>query len=112
VTSLENNISRWCTTCHTRLLAGKDSYKNALSAGGTTDAMYAFRHRSDANYKSVGTMGTSPNCLTCHVSHGSNAAMSGTNSGAVKYPGNTGNAGSSFLLRVDNRGTCQMCHNK
>jgi predicted CXXCH cytochrome family protein len=112
VTSLENNISRWCTTCHTRLLAGSGSYKTALVGGTTTDAMYTFRHRSDANYKTAGKMGESPNCLTCHVSHGSNAAMTGTNSSAVKYPGDTGLAGSSFLLRVDNRGTCQMCHNK
>ena len=112
VTSLENNISRWCTTCHTRLLAGSGSYKTALTAGGATDTMYAFRHRSDANTKGVGTMGDSPNCLTCHVSHGSNASMSGQYSGAVGNPDGSSSAPDSFLLRVDNRGTCQMCHNK
>ncbi|HEY5151077.1 MAG TPA: cytochrome c3 family protein [Mycobacterium sp.] len=112
VTSLENNISRWCTTCHTRLLAGSGSWSTPLTAGGTTDAMYAFRHRSDANTKTVGTMGDSPNCLTCHVSHGSNASMSGQYSGAIGNPDGTSNAPDSFLLRVDNRGTCQMCHNK
>ena len=115
VTSLENNVSRWCTTCHTRLLAGSGSYKAALTAGGTTDAMYAFRHRSDANTNGAAAnkaMGDSPNCLTCHVSHGSNASMSGQYSGAVKNPDGTSSAPDSFLLRVDNRGTCQMCHNK
>jgi predicted CXXCH cytochrome family protein len=110
VTALENNISRWCTTCHTRLLAGSGSYKTALTVNGASDAMYTFRHRSDTNTKGPGTMGDSPNCLTCHVSHGSNAQM-GTLSNGVTYPGST-LAGSSFLLRVDSRGTCQMCHNK
>ena len=116
VTSLENNISRWCTTCHTRLLAGSGSYKTALTAGGATDTMYAFRHRSDANTNGAAAnkaMGDSPNCLTCHVSHGSNASMAGQYSGAVGNPdGTTPSAPDSFLLRVDNRGTCQMCHNK
>jgi hypothetical protein len=116
VTSLENNISRWCTTCHTRLLAGSGSYKTALTAGGATDTMYAFRHRSDANTNGAAAnkaMGDSPNCLTCHVSHGSNASMAGQYSGAVGNPdGTTPSTPDSFLLRVDNRGTCQMCHNK
>jgi len=110
VTAVENNISRWCTTCHTRLLAGSGSYQAALTVNGASDAMYTFRHRSDTNNKAPGAMGDSPNCLTCHVSHGSNAQM-GTLSGGVTYPGSTLD-GSSFLLRVDSRGTCQMCHNK
>ena len=125
VTSVENSISRWCTQCHTRLLAGSGSYQNALAAGGTSDSMYAFRHRSDANYNgsmtggNAKTMGESPNCLTCHVSHGSNASMQGSSDQApnqfslnVKNPDGSGTGNDSFLLRVDNRGTCQMCHNK
>jgi predicted CXXCH cytochrome family protein len=127
VTSVENGISKWCTQCHTRLLAGSGSYQTALAAGGsTTDAMYAFRHRSDANTNgatAIGgngkAMGDSPNCLTCHVSHGSNASMQGSSdqlpnqwSLNVKNPDGSGSGNDSFLLRVDNRGTCQMCHNK
>jgi hypothetical protein len=64
-----------------------------------------YRHRS-----TTGTVG----CMSCHVAHGSSAIM-GTNSGAVPWPGGgaapNGNARSS-LLRVDNRGVCQSCHNK
>ncbi|MFQ5594817.1 MAG: hypothetical protein ACE5HA_11790, partial [Anaerolineae bacterium] len=50
-------------------------------------------------------------CLTCHVAHGSSATM-GTYSGAVEWPDGTAGGGSSDsrLLRVDNRGTCQLCH--
>jgi predicted CXXCH cytochrome family protein len=95
-----NNIANWCTTCHTRYLAGSGSYKT-----DSGDATYTYKHRSDANYK-----GSAPNCITCHVSHGSNAVMSGTAVGL--NPGDTAVTGAdSRLLRVDNRGTCVMCHN-
>ncbi len=43
-------------------------------------------------------------CLTCHQSHGTAATMS-TN--ATVLPAN-----SSTLLRLNNRGVCQDCHNK
>jgi predicted CXXCH cytochrome family protein len=94
------NISAWCTQCHTRYLAGSGSYKT-----DSGDAMFGYRHRSDQNYKEGGA-----NCITCHVAHGSNAAMNGTESGKVTNPDGSGPAGSSKLLRVDNRGTCNMCH--
>lgn len=94
------NISAWCTQCHTRYLAESGSYKT--SSG---DAMYTYRHRSNQNYKEGGA-----NCITCHVAHGSNASMGGTESGKVTNPDGSGPAGSSKLLRVDNRGTCNMCH--
>ncbi|MBI1759767.1 MAG: cytochrome c3 family protein [Actinobacteria bacterium] len=94
------NISAWCTTCHTRYLAPSGSYEN--SSG---DALYTYRHRSDQNYREGGA-----NCITCHIAHGTNAAMSGTYSGKATNPDGSGPAGSSKLLRVDNRGTCNMCH--
>lgn len=97
------NVAAWCTTCHTRYLAGSGSYKTA-----SPDATYKFRHRSDANYKQ-----NAANCITCHVSHGSNAVMEGSNYGradVVKDPSGSPSA-SSRLLRVNNRGTCEMCHN-
>ncbi len=43
-------------------------------------------------------------CLTCHQSHGTAASMS-TN--ATVAPAN-----SSTLLRLNNRGVCEACHNK
>jgi predicted CXXCH cytochrome family protein len=97
------NVSAWCTTCHTRYLAGSGSYKTASG-----DATFMYRHRSDANYKAGAA-----NCITCHVSHGSNAVMTGA-AAKVGEPGAPvigAATGDSRLLRVDNRGTCVMCHN-
>ena len=67
-------------------------------------------HRSNSGAEN------SPNCLTCHVSHGSNASMQGDvntqySKTDVKFPNGTVSGADSFLLRVDNRGTCNMCHN-
>ncbi len=99
------NISAWCATCHTRYLAGEES---ATTDSG--DAVYAYRHRTDQT--SQGT----PTCIQCHVAHGSNASM-GTYSAAVTNPDGSAAEGTlagadSRLLRIDNRGVCQMCHNK
>jgi predicted CXXCH cytochrome family protein len=94
------NVSAWCTTCHTRY--------NAPSASGSVnsgDAVFAYRHKSNDN-----TQGGA-SCIQCHVSHGSNA-KTGAFSGVVGNPVGAGTAGDSKLLRIDNRGTCQMCHNK
>ena len=98
-TAFISNISQWCTQCHTRLLAGSGAY--ATDSG---DPMYTFRHRSQSPKEN------SPNCIQCHVAHGSNVSM-GTYSSAVGTE-ISGTSGDSFLLRVDSRGTCQMCHNK
>ena len=100
------NIAQWCTTCHTRYLAGSGSYKT-----DSGDAIFKYRHRSDANNK----LGAA-NCITCHVSHGTNAAMTGiagdgTAPGVTLPGGASAPTGDSRLLRVDNRGTCLMCHN-
>jgi predicted CXXCH cytochrome family protein len=94
------NISAWCTTCHNQYLAGSGSYQT--SSG---DAKYTYRHRSDQNFKAGGA-----NCITCHVAHGSNADMTGEYSSQVAFPDNTVKPGDSKLLRVANRGTCEMCH--
>jgi predicted CXXCH cytochrome family protein len=108
------NVAAWCSTCHTRYLAGSGSYKTPLTdANGVVDATFTYRHRSDRTDKD----GVSrPNCIQCHVSHGSNVAMSGT-SAAASDPGGVDKVagaagyGDSRLLRVNNRGTCVMCHN-
>jgi predicted CXXCH cytochrome family protein len=68
------------------------------------DAIYKYRH---------GTQNRQ--CTICHVAHGSNAKMPEQYSGAYPYPDATGGtaaitSGSSRLLKVDNRGTCQQCH--
>jgi predicted CXXCH cytochrome family protein len=101
-------IAEWCSTCHTRYLAGSQSYKT-----DSGDAVYTYRHRSYYEESSYPPVGKSrrPDCIQCHVAHGSNASM-GERSSSVTWP-NGGAAGSdSRLLRVDNRGTCQLCHEK
>ena len=110
-----NNIANWCTTCHTRYLAVSGSYKTARAGTNLAgqDTNFTYQHRSDANYK-----GSAANCITCHVSHGSNATMTGAaltvaNPGAAltAFGDATTSSADSKLLRVDNRGTCAMCHN-
>jgi predicted CXXCH cytochrome family protein len=98
-------ISGWCTTCHTRYLA-----VSGLANTDTGDATYTYKHRSDnsASYK--------PNCIQCHVAHGTNAVMTGAAS-TVTAPDGTASGAvattsyqNSSLLRVNDRGTCLMCH--
>ncbi|MFQ5495475.1 MAG: hypothetical protein ACE5EX_08845, partial [Phycisphaerae bacterium] len=53
-------------------------------------------------------------CTSCHVAHSTSASM-GPNSGAVEWPdGSATPAGHSrsSLLRLDNRGECQLSHPK
>ena len=104
------NISQWCSTCHTRYMASSGGTTRTAASG---DAVFTYRHTSGAIKED------SPNCLQCHVAHGSNAAMSGTFSGGLKGPNDesavsirtvTGQT-DSRLLRMDNRGICIMCHN-
>ena len=110
------NVAAWCTTCHTRYLAGSGSYQTPLAdAAGKVDATFTYRHRSDRNDKAGVSV---PNCIQCHVSHGTNVAMSGSAASAANPAGLVPSAagtpsavGTSRLLRVDNRGTCEMCHN-
>lgn len=97
--------SAWCATCHTRYQAGKNS---ARTSSG--DAVFKYRHRT--NFTSQG----SPTCIQCHVAHGSNASM-GSYSAAIPNPDGkaaeaTEGRPDSRLLRIDNRGVCQLCHNK
>ena len=94
-------LSDWCSQCHTRYLA-------PASSGHTNsgDPIFAYRHMTAGS--------TTVGCVNCHVAHGTSANM-GANSGAAVWPDSTttpnGNQRSS-LLRVDNRGVCQLCHLK
>jgi predicted CXXCH cytochrome family protein len=143
------NVAAWCTTCHTRYLAASGAWNTpnrgyvAGSTGvngtgsnattGTVDATFTYRHRSE----SAGTK-ASPNCIQCHVSHGTSATMTdaafdsnnatltapdgttpaaGTGTAGVGSLNNAGGIkgesviGNSRLLRVNDRATCKMCHN-
>lgn len=89
-----DNLSAWCGQCHSRYVAGP-------AAGHTesTDAVYKFRHDS--------TVGQG--CPSCHVAHGSNAAMSALAGSSFPQPDGTTGA-DSRLLHIDNRGVCIQCH--
>ncbi len=54
-------------------------------------------------------------CETCHLVHGSSSVMTGFANGGPTgtggLPGNT-TSGDSALLRLDNRGVCEACHQK
>ena len=70
--------------------------------------------REDATYKDQHSTASNRGCTVCHVAHGSNAEMNTANGTSfalnVPYPDGTTTSTSSRLLKVDNRGTCQMCH--
>ncbi len=93
--TFNGQINTWCSTCHSRYLAtGTTPYK--VDSG---DAIFKYRHSNTSNKP----------CTTCHVAHGSNAQMTGDFSSTFPYPDGT-TAASSRLLKIDNRGTCQACH--
>ncbi len=105
-------ISEWCSTCHTRYLANKNAPMENLSG----DPVFSYRHHTEYSQEEYETLEasstkTKPNCIQCHVSHGSNAKM-GTNSQLVPWPGGAARGADSSLLRLDNRGVCQTCHHK
>lgn len=102
-------LSSWCATCHTRIHGAGAS--GATSSG---DAIFAYRHRTDGSNISTSSANGAPACLTCHVAHGSSAIM-GSYSSSVPKPGTAeggGNYLDSSLLRINNRGVCEACHNK
>ena len=98
------NISQWCSTCHSRYLATTGSY-----SAPSGDNTFTYRHTSDQNF-GRNTSNPQTNCITCHVAHGSNAKMDGANTSTLKDPSGANPSNGSRLLRIDNRGTCNMCH--
>ena len=94
-TGFSPQITAWCSTCHTRYMNSGES-----GAESSTDAIFNYRHATTG----------SRSCTTCHVAHGSNAQMAEPSSASALYPGDSRSGASSRLLKVDNRGTCQLCH--
>jgi predicted CXXCH cytochrome family protein len=96
LTSYRAQITAWCSACHTRY----DQVTGAQTDTG--DPIFRYRHDVGQN-----------ECTQCHVAHGSNALMAGDGSTSFSadypYPDGTTSA-SSRLLKIDNRGTCQACH--
>lgn len=86
-------ITAWCAACHTRYPAPRSAVTTPSG-----DAIFTYRHQTNDT-----------ECTQCHVAHGSNAAMPGDESSDVSYPDGSISS-SSRLLKIDNRGTCQACH--
>jgi predicted CXXCH cytochrome family protein len=108
-TTFNAQINAWCATCHTRYttstLPTNGSAITYPSGSGpynvaSGDDIFMYRHSTTSNKP----------CTTCHVAHGSNADMSGVFSSTATYPDGTTVSPSSRLLKLDNRGTCQACH--
>jgi hypothetical protein len=98
--SFQSQMTAWCLKCHTR-------YESASAEEPYPDAIFMYRHETTGNRA----------CTTCHVSHGSNARMEGAFSRTMPFPDGSagtydigGLTGDSRLLKVDGRGTCQLCH--
>ncbi len=128
-------ISEWCALCHTRIMASDEGGTSAVTSSG--DAVFTYRHRTSytvAEYEKVEkegsptkgpalgstAMGAKPNCIQCHVAHGTDSTMA-EYAGEVKFPNGSTESETnklvtkpedSFLLRLNNRGVCQTCHNK
>lgn len=123
--SIYATLTAWCGQCHTRHkplnLTATPSGSGHTDSG---DAIFAFRHATnveddldcDSCHSSAhgNFMPPYPACITCHVAHGTGVRMGGY-SDNVAWPDGTTTPGSdarSALLRLDNRGVCQDCHNK
>ncbi len=149
---VQAQLTRWCASCHTRMDATATS---AVTSSG--DPVHNYRHSTriatdDVTscaichataggtdpapdpFKVTQAVAHVPICLSCHVAHGTAAAM-GPNSALVSYPGDgaettpdadptptpaagatpgptpsTDDIGHTALLRLDNRGVCGGCH--
>ncbi len=120
-----------CSACHsayheTAANVGSDLSAQQYSGGFTHRVDMSYFYRNNDNPETVGftdTAGTTVRvplaqsgegdivvCLTCHLPHGSSAFMTG-NADQGGLPGETASADSA-LLRLDNRGVCQACHQK
>ncbi len=95
--ALITDISAWCATCHTR-------YLSSTSYTESGDAVFTNRHITSQT-----TQG-SANCIQCHVAHGSNASVEEGLSTGVHSPQGVAAGPGSRLLRIDDKGTCRMCH--
>ena len=127
-------MSSVCAACH-------DAYHVTTGGSGSDPAVAAsggYAHTIDMNYSYAGTnvnpetigfggyklplAETAPAfgrvvCSTCHMSHGTPAQMSGLADGGYDPFGPGLGAGpipsgDSALLRLDNRGVCEVCHQK
>ncbi|MBI5301765.1 MAG: hypothetical protein HY868_06495 [Chloroflexi bacterium] len=109
-------LGDWCTGCHF-------TYQQQISAmpfnaEDGRGLVTRYRHRMNMTLGGLTTtlpledpLGDGANandqvfCLTCHRAHGTNVNASG-------YAANVQPTNNSALLRMDNRGVCENCHQK
>ena len=112
VVGFNDQMNLWCASCHTRYFSYRNpdptktdgSVTNSYKAPRPGDPLFMYQHA---------TRDSTPGCTTCHVAHGSDAVMDGAYSSTVPYPNNPTSTAvntDSRLLKVGNRGMCQMCH--
>jgi predicted CXXCH cytochrome family protein len=106
-------MTAWCISCHTRYSGLVNADYVSSSVTPQPDEIFKYRHLT-MNY----------GCEQCHVSHGSNALMTTASELTLTNPdgslpdpipsagpaGARVTSGDSRLLKLDERGTCQLCH--
>ncbi len=77
-------------------------FPRQTDTAGQLDASFQYQHRTIPNRA----------CTTCHVAHGTSVAMNGTYTSTFTWPDPAivTSLNNSRLLKIDNRGTCQSCH--
>ena len=127
-------MSSICTACHSSYHVTREDSGSDNSDDGSTNLDYggdvtSFAHRVDMSYSDGSNVnletvgfdgyhlpladtgdGDAVVCMTCHLPHGTSAPMSGVADGSGS-PGAT-SATDSALLRLPNRGVCEVCHQK
>jgi cytochrome c553 len=136
----KQNISNWCTGCHTRYLATDDNpqYKSdpGYDAGDGSGVTRKYRHSmeipivgrfenpfgafedfsTDLPLEDVNVTANPRededllNCLTCHRAHGTEKTMEGHAALPASNRGTLPSGQDSTLLRKNNRGVCVTCH--
>jgi predicted CXXCH cytochrome family protein len=133
-----SEMSDWCGQCHTRYMAPRNSATTPITDTIGVTTTFTYRHSTygagpypDGCLKCHSETGSpwpvqpgftygdmfqhDTYCMTCHVAHGTSAEAIGF-AASQPLPGLDGKVLSgnerSSLLRVDNRGTCQACHEK
>ena len=124
-----SGASNVCAACHGAYhvtTPGSGSNPAYVASGGYTHAIdMPYNYDGNNNPETTGIGGfTVPLaetgsgdlvvCGTCHMAHGTAAAMTGFAHPSFNPSGPQGPvpAGSSSLLRLDNRGVCEVCHQK
>lgn len=132
-----NDLSDFCANCHSSYLETAAAVGSSEAAQARNNATTNFTHRVDmvwntplagvtfgANHPETlgydGTGGTGDElplstsgnalCVSCHFPHGTAATATGNSVDAG--PAASSSTEESALLRLDERGVCQACHQK